>query len=208
MKKINFRLILVTERKFLKDVPLSKFIMRCCVYGIKAVQLREKDLTSSELLILAKKLRRATEKNSAKLLINDRADIALISKADGIHSPENGTPVHSIKKFNNNFIAGKSVHSLDSAKKADKDGFDYIICGPVFETPSKIKYGKPIGLGQLKIICSSVEIPVFAIGGIDPVRAIKCIEAGAKGIGVIGKIFKSENLRETIADFQNAIGGL
>jgi thiamine-phosphate pyrophosphorylase len=208
LNRIDFRLILVTDRKLLNDIPFSTFIFRCCVYGIKAVQLREKDLTSSKLLSLAKKLRRTTQKNSAKLLINDRIDIALLSKADGVHSPENGTPADQIKKFNKHFIAGKSVHSKNSARKAEQDGYDYLICGPVFRTSSKVKFGKPLGLNILSEICSSVKTPVFAIGGIDPYRAKKCIEAGAHGVAVIRDMFISENLKETISDYKYALGGL
>lgn len=182
--------------------------MRCCVYGVRAVQLREKDLLSKELLQVAKKLRRVTRKNSSQLLINDRIDIALLSEADGVHSPVSGAAPSQIKMFNKYFLTGKSVHSLKSAVKAEMDGYDYIIFGPVFKPNSKITSAKPEGLSKLKEICSTVNIPVFAIGGINPKRANQCVKMGAYGVAVIGSIFHSELLNKTIIEFENALGGL
>ena len=208
MNKIDFHLILITDRKKLHNISLKKFIDKCCQNGIKAVQLREKDLTSYDLLLLTKKLKKVTEKYSTKLLINDRLDIALLSNADGVHSPVTGIQSSQIKQFNKNLLAGKSVHSLTTAKNAEKDGFDYIICGPVFKTPSKIKYGKPLGINNLKEICSSVKIPVFTVGGINPKRAKQCLQIGAYGVAVISEIFNSKNLKQTISDFKTALGNL
>jgi thiamine-phosphate pyrophosphorylase len=208
LAKIDFRLILVTDRKLLNEISLRSFIAQCCVYGIKAVQLRERDLPDRELYLLAKNIRAATKKNSAKLLVNDRIDIALLTKSNGVHSPEKGISSKIIKSFNSGFLTGSSVHSLQSAQNAEKEGFDYIICGPVFETPSKKKYGKPLGLFTLNKICNSVNIPVFAIGGITSDKVKDCLESGAHGVGVISAIFKSDDLLETINEFKTELGGL
>jgi thiamine-phosphate pyrophosphorylase len=205
LKKPDFRLILVTDRKQVAEGSLAGFINRCCVYGIKAVQLREKDLQDNELLSLAKHLRRVTRKNSAKLIVNDRLDIALLTGADGVHSPEQGISAGVISRFSKNLFTGKSVHSPASAKEAESLGFDYIICGPVFETQSKKKFGKPLGLDILAKVCKTVKIPVYFIGGITPYNVKKCLLAGAYGAGVIGSIFNTEDLKETIDDFKNAM---
>jgi thiamine-phosphate pyrophosphorylase len=204
--KPAFRLLLITDRKKCRD--LKRVISFACGAGVKAVQLREKDISAVELLFLSKELRRITKSNSAKLIINDRLDICILSNADGVHSPEKGFFPHQIKKYNSKLLAGKSVHSIDSAIKAEKNGFDYIIAGPVFRTASKIKYGKPLGLQTLKQICESVNIFVYAVGGINPIRAKRCISKGAYGVAVISEIMKVKFVKQKVREFEKAMGGL
>jgi len=206
--KIDFRLLLISDRKLCKYKSFEKTVNIAFASGVKTIQLREKDLSSFELLILAKNLKKAAQKHFAKLIINDRFDIAMFSKADGIHSPVNGIQAKDIKRFSKNLIIGKSTHSVESAIDAERNGYDYIIAGPVFSTASKIKYGRPLGLSLLKKICLSVKIPVFAVGGINPQRAEKCIRAGAHGAAVIGAIFKSKNIKKTVLEFKKSLGGL
>lgn len=202
--KINFRLLVITDRKLAKD-SLEKIIGNCVKSGVKAIQLREKDLPSNELLRLTRKLRKTVKGN---LIINDRLDIALLSNANGVHSPEKGIDAEYIKRYNKNFQAGKSVHSIKQAVNAEKVGFDYILFGPVFRTPAKVKYGSPQGLEKLKKVCNSVNIPVFAVGGIIPMRVRKCINVGAHGVAVIGAVMKSNNVKKTIGVFKDELGVL
>jgi thiamine-phosphate pyrophosphorylase len=206
--KISFRLLLISDRKLCENKLLSVTAASAFSSGVKAFQLREKELSSFHLLTLAKKLRKLSSKHSAKLIINDRLDIAMLVKADGVHSPENGIQAKDVKRLSKNLIVGKSTHSVKSAVDAEKNGYDYIIAGPVFRTASKIKYGKPLGIKLLKEICCSVGIPVFAVGGINPERALKCINAGAHGIAVISAVFKSNNIKKTVLEFQKSLGGL
>lgn len=206
--RISFRLLLISDRKLCNHNSLEETTNIAFASGVKAIQLREKDLLTSELLTLAKKLKKSTLKHSAKLIINDRLDIAMLVKADGVHSPENGIQAKDIKRFNKKLIVGKSTHSVKTAIDAEKNGYDYIIAGPVFRTASKIKYGKPLGLSLLKEICNCVKIPVFAVGGINPERAKKCIKAGAHGAAVISAIFQSADIKKTVMEFQNSLGGL
>ena len=204
--KINFHLIFITD-----DSPITKLkgtIEQSCKAGVKAIQLRQKTLTTNEILQTARIIKEITTEFNSQLLINDRLDIALLSKADGLHSPENGIMPSQSKKFNSQLICGKSVHSVRNAKIAEKQGYDYIIYGPVFKTPSKIKYGKPQGLEALKRVCKSVDIPVFAVGGITALRAKKCISSGAFGVAVISAIMCSNNVKNIVTEFDNALGGL
>jgi thiamine-phosphate pyrophosphorylase len=208
--KPDFKLLLITDSKICNN--LTQVISSACQAGIKAVQLREKStndgISAFELLSLSKELRKITKEYSAKLLINDRLDICLLSKADGVHSPEKGFLPYQIKKFNNKLLSGKSVHSVEGAIEAEKNDYDYIIAGPVFRTASKIKYGKPLGLNKLKEICDSVKIPVYAVGGINPYRARKCLANGAYGAAVIGAIMKAKSVKKTVNEFKKALGGL
>jgi len=199
---IDFKLILITEGKFNNN--LYKTISSACRAGVKAVQIREKHISAKELLIISKKIRTITKQTKIKLFINDRYDIAMLSKADGLHVPENGiNPAQVVKS---KFITGKSVHSLIGAVEAEKNGFDYIFFGPVFRTPAKVKFGKPQGLENLKTVCGSVKIPVFAVGGINPNRAKKCIQSGAYGVAVIREIMNSKNVIKTVNEFNVSLG--
>lgn len=208
MKPVNFRLILISDRKACQPNKLEDVVKSASKYGLKAVQLREKDLDSKTLLQTAYKLRRITKRYSTKLFINDRLDIALLSGADGLHTPVNGLTAEQISEYHDSLIIGRSVHSLTEASEAEKSGFDYLMFGPVFRTPSKTGYGKPKGLKELKKVCESVKIPVFAVGGINPLRAGKCIKYGAHGVAVIRSILSSKNLIQTIQQFKIQMGGL
>ena len=187
---------------------MEGFIHRCCRSGVKAIQLRERDMTAEHQLNLAISIKKITKKYSSKLIVNDRLDIAMLSKADGIHSPENGIEAKDVRRINSKLLIGRSVHSIGSAGHAEKKGYDYLIFGPIFRTPSKIKFGKPQGLKKLQEVCKSVRIPVFAVGGIDPERAKKCLNAGAFGVDVIGAIFGSQDLKSTIREFKTVLGDL
>ncbi len=203
--KIDFRLLVISDRKLVKNKSLIKTAEKCFAGGVKAFQLREKDLSASALLNLAQKIGESAKNHHSKLIINDRLDVALLADASGVHSPENGK---DFRRFRKNLIIGKSTHSIESALKAEKKGFDYIIFGPVFRTKSKIKFGKPRGIKELKEVCEKVNIPVFAVGGINPLRAKKCIEAGASGVAVIGAIMKSVNIKQTVLEFKKSLGRL
>lgn len=176
--------------------------------GIKAVQLREKSLPASEILNHAVKAGKAASRHGALLIINDRIDIAMLSESSAIHSPGRGIPNSIIKKFIKNSISGKSVHSVSEAKKAQKEGYDYLLFGPVFITPAKVRYGKPQGIQKLKEVCSAVSIPVFAVGGINPLRASKCLQAGAYGAAGIRDFMTSKNIKNTISTYRKVLGSL
>ena len=203
--KVSFRLLFITDRKLSRQ-KLTNIVEEVYRTGVKAVQLREKDLPASELLKIARDIKKIAGRSL--LLINDRLDIGLLSKANGVHSPEKGLSPHQILKFDPSLIAGKSVHSLHQAKIAEKSGFDYILFGPVFRTPAKVKYGSPLGLEELRKICLAVNIPVFAVGGISPDRVKKCLASGAYGVAVIRAIMRSHNITKIVNEFKTELGSL
>lgn len=202
---VNFKLIAITNSSL--NSNLVKKVTEACKAGVKAVQLREKNISGRNLLDLSKKLRIITKKYHTKLIINDRYDIAVLSDADGLHSPEHGISPGQVNR-SEGFVIGRSVHSLKSAVETETEGFDYLIFGPIYQTPSKVKFGKPQGIGRLQEICGTVKIPVFAVGGINPERAKKCIEAGAHGVAVVREIMLSKNIRKTVSKFKNVLGTL
>lgn len=195
---IDFKLYLITDRKLTADRYLLMASVREALKGgVKAVQLREKDLGTRELLKLADKIRVLTGEFDAKLFINDRFDIALAVDADGVHLTQSSIPAYAVRKVvKEKLKIGVSTHSLKEAKEAEKAGADFITLGPVYRTPSKMKYGRPVGLDILRNACKRVNIPVFAIGGIKSRRIREVKKTGAYGVAMISEIFGAEDIRE------------
>lgn len=204
MNKLPFRLISITDRKlagkkFLNTIHLISKL------GGKCVILREKDLSDREILNLAVNIKSVINPNTI-FLVNDRADIAFLSDAYGVHSPYQGLSARLIRRFNDQFIAGKSIHSASELKAVKEDSFNYLIYGPVFKTSSKPGV-KPKGLKRLAKICSDSHVPVFAVGGINPSNARECIASGAYGVAVISSLMNSENITDKLKNFREALGG-
>jgi thiamine-phosphate pyrophosphorylase len=165
-------------------------------------QLREKGLAASSLYDIACRLRGVLDTSKSLLMVNERADIAQASGADGIHLPEDSCPLPGIRKAFPGLIAGRSVHSLGAAVEAEKSGAGYLLFGPVFATPSKERFGPPKGLDELAEVCRAVSIPVYAVGGITPERSLACIEQGAWGIAALGPFLDVEALPSTIETYR------
>ena len=194
---IDFRFYLITDRKLIPNPQfLIPAVARALKGGVKAVQLREKDLNTRELLKLAYKMRTLTDKYKAKLFINDRFDIALAVGADGVHLTQNSIPVHAVRNtVKKKLLIGVSTHSLKEAKEAEKGGADFITLGPLYTTPSKRKYGKPVGLDTLRTVSGRIKIPIFAIGGIKGDKINDVMEQGAYGAAMISEIFGADNIQ-------------
>lgn len=187
---------------------LVKQITALSAAGVKAIQLREKNIPSDDLLLIAKSVINKIGESDTKLIVNERLDIAILAGANGIHSTSHGIENKYIRKFAPGLLSGRSVHSVREAVNAEKDGYDYILFGPVYRTPAKIKYGKPQGLKELSEVCSSVKIPVFAVGGINPQRIKKCLAAGSYGVAAIREFANTKNIKKTVKDFQIELGSL
>lgn len=205
---IDFRLYLVTNRTLCAAGPLETLVDQACCAGVRAVQLREKDLSGGELHGLALKMREVTQQREARLFINDRADIALGVGADGVHCTESGLPVGLVRRLCPDALLGASSHSLERAVEARQEGADFVLFGPVFPTPSKVKYGEPQGLDALAVVVRGAGLPVFAIGGITPENAPQCLERGASGVGVISAILSAKDVPAAVESFRRSLGSL
>ena len=206
--RIDFRLYLVTDSKQLTDNrSLITAVRQALKGGVKAVQLREKNLETLELLKMADKIRDLTKQFNASFFINDRFDIAVAVGADGVHLTQNSIPAAAVRKaVKKKLLIGVSTHSLKEAREAEKGGADFITVGPVYRTPSKLKYGKPIGLDILKKITSKMNIPVFAIGGIKSSNINYIKEAGAYGAAMIREVLASKNINRKAGELVNLLG--
>lgn len=158
--------------------------------GCHLVQIREKDLSTAELAWLVRRCIDEVKGYGARVLVNDRFDVALAAGAAGVHLRTTSLRVEDVRRAvtrlgRTDFIIGVSTHSLDEAERAEAGGADFIVCGPVYETPSKAEFGVPLGLAGLRSVCEVVSIPVIALGGINGQNFHQPLEAGAAGIAGI-----------------------
>ena len=184
---LNFRLYFVTDRKQTANRPLTDVVHAALDGGVRAVQLREKDLEGCELHALAEQLRVLTTRYRAHLLVNDRLDVALAVEADGVHLGQNSFSVEDARRLlGAGKLIGVSTHSQREIAAAQ--AADFIVFGPVYYTPSKAAYGEPQGLDRLRAAVAHSAVPVFAIGGIKTERVAEILETGAQGIAMISAI--------------------
>ena len=163
--------------------------------GANMAQLRDKDSPPRETLALARRLRDAT-RGRALLIINDRADIAALSDADGVQLGENSIDAASARRLlGDGALIGRSVHSAEGAVRARDAGADYLILGTIFPSASH-PGGATGGLELVKRVARSVDIPIFGIGGVDETNAADVIRAGAGGAAVIGAVASAPNPAE------------
>ena len=184
---IDFRLYFVTDRRQTAGRPLYDVVHAALDGGVRAVQLREKDLEGGELYRLAAQLRDLTTRYTARLLINDRLDVALAVGADGVHLGQTSLPVSTARQLlGPDKLIGVSTHSPDEITAAQ--GADFVVFGPVYFTPSKAGYGQPQGLARLRQAVGHSPVPVFAIGGIQADRIAAVRSAGAHGVALISAL--------------------
>ena len=184
---IDFRLYFVTDRRQTAGRPLYDVVHAALDGGVRAVQLREKDLEGGELYRLAARLRDLTARYAARLLINDRLDVALAAGADGVHLGQTSLPVSTARQLlGPDKLIGVSTHSPDEITAAQ--GADFVVFGPVYFTPSKAGYGQPQGVARLRQAVRHSPVPVFAIGGIQADRIAAVRSAGAHGVALISAL--------------------
>jgi thiamine-phosphate pyrophosphorylase len=165
--------------------------------GIELIQIREKQLSARVLFELAKRAVEQTNGTATKILINDRADIALGAGAAGVHLTTQSIHASRIRKtFGEDFLIGASTHSLDEATAACEGGADFAVIGPVFETRSKSGYGRPLGLEALADVSRRLApFPLLALGGVSIENAQACLKAGASGLAGISLFANLDNVK-------------
>lgn len=169
------------------------------------VQLREKGLPAKRLLELALRLQSITS-DRALLFINDRVDVALDIKADGVQLPENGLPVEAVRRLDGRLLVGRSVHTTSGGAKAEAEGADFLIAGSVFKTTSHPN-SVAGGLGLINSLVNTVNIPVIGIGGIDTSNVESVMRTGASGVAVVTAITESVEPEQTTRQLTQIIKG-
>ena len=179
------RLYIVSDRRLTDDlVAVAEAIVEAVPPGAAAIQLREKDLDARALCALARRLLAVCRPRRCPVLINDRLDVALAVGADGVHLPESGLDIATVRRLaGRDLLIGASSHSPESAADRMRQGADLVVLGPIWATPSKARFGDPLGPDALTRARSPA---LLAIGGIDsPDRAAAAVQAGAHGIAAI-----------------------
>jgi thiamine-phosphate pyrophosphorylase len=200
MQTTDFSLYLITDRQQTGGRSLLDVVRHALEGGVRAVQLREKDLSTAELYSLAAELRLLTSRFDAKLIINDRVDIAQASGADGVHIGVSGLPVAVVRGLmGKDKIIGYSAHAIDEALLAQSAGADFVTFGPVYFTPSKAEFGRPCGVKKLAEAVSALALPVIGLGGITEERLKEVLTAKVAGVAVISAVMGASDPRAAAA---------
>ncbi|MHB8653384.1 MAG: thiamine phosphate synthase [Terriglobia bacterium] len=208
-----FKLCYITDRRTLGTKPLLPRILEAARAGVDVIQIREKDLPTRELAALAQAAIDGACATNARIVVNDRLDVALALGAAGVHLGTQSMPPRAVRDCVNrgvviqnfapaDFLVGVSCHSLDEAVEAQAGGADYLLLGPIFPTPSKLPYGPPLGLPTLKKVTARITIPVLALGGITVERVKLCIRAGAAGIAGISIFQDCDSLEDRVRELR------
>ena len=204
----------VTDRKAIHSATPVRSVLEmigaAIAAGVDWVQIREKDLPARELLELVREAVDISRngRSNAQVLVNDRLDVALAAGAAGVHLGRESLPAREAARWcragnaPRGFLIGVSCHSSEETCEAEEAGADYVLFGPIYDTPSKRQFGAPQGVGRLTEACSAVRIPVLAIGGISEQNAAACLRARAAGIAAIRMFQEAKDgptLKEIIA---------
>ncbi len=190
---------LITDRRRSRGRTVEEVVRAAVAGGVRWIQIREKDLPTRTLTALVRNaLARA---GPARVFVNDRVDVALATGCHGVHLGASTLPVAEVKRMAPSLNVGYSAHALDEALAAEGDGAGYVTFSPIYPTRSKgAMTGAPQGVGMLAKVCSALEIPVYALGGITPSRVGEALAAGAAGVAVVSAITEAADVEKASRD--------
>lgn len=198
----------LTDENFSQTVPQFFALVRAAIAArISIVQIREKQLSTSKFFELTQKCAAIIRNSETRLLVNDRADVALAANADGVHLTADSIPASIIRQnFPPDFIIGVSCHSLEEIEHARQNSADFAVFSPIFATPSKTKLDlPPQSLKKLAEICTAMkDFPIVALGGIDETNFQSVLETGAHGIAAIRWLNNPQHLSRIAQKIRNA----
>ncbi len=155
---------------------------RCLAAGVEMIQIREKQLGTRELLRVVRAVVALPNPRGTKILVNTRADVAWAAGADGVHLTSDAPPAAAFRAGRRPaLLIGVSCHTAEEVRRAEGEGADFVVFGPVFATPGK----EPVGLGRLEEACRAARVPVLALGGLDEENIPAALAAGAAGMAGI-----------------------
>src|SRR5437870_9337685 len=164
--------------------------------GVDLIQLRGKDQSIEELVELAAELHELTAQSFTPLIVNDHAEVASKLPVEGVHVGQDDDSIEVVRrKAGRTVVVGKSTHSLEQARAAQREGADYVGFGPIFATPTKPDY-QPIGLKHIEQVHLEIDLPIFCIGGINIDNLGHVIAAGARRVAMVSGLLKAPNIVE------------
>ncbi len=175
---------MITDGSAARDATAWLARLERWIGEVDFVQIREPELSARELVRLVKTV--CSRRARARVLVNDRADIAVACGADGVHLRDGSIGATALRTgLRINFTVSVACHTLEGVRAAAAEGADYILLAPVFAPLSKKAAGAPLGVDVLREAARSVSVPLIALGGITDANARACVEAGAAGIAGI-----------------------
>lgn len=207
----HLTLYAVTDRACLGARPLADAVEVAIRGGVTMVQLREKSLEVTDrrlFLSEAEELARICRKYGVPFIVNDDVEVALESRADGVHLGQDDTDAREARRIlGNDAVIGVTARSVDEAVAAETAGADYIGVGAVFGTATKMNT-RHIGVEGLRAITSAVHTPAVAIGGVNISNIDKLKDSGASGVAVVSAIFGAPDIESACRELRRAAGGI
>ncbi len=195
MRFVDFAVYVITDRRLARGRSHEEIAAAAIAGGATVVQLRDKDLTTRQMVETAARMLAVTRPAGVPLVINDRVDVALAVDADGVHLGPDDLAVGAARRILGPArLVGASAGTVDEAVQAEREGADYLGVGSVFHTSSKPDAGSPIGIEGLRRIVQAVRLPVVAVGGITHGNAAEAIRAGAAGVAVISAVVAAADI--------------
>lgn len=173
--------------------------------GARLVQLREKELSTADLLALAREARALTAQFGALLIINDRLDVALAAEADGVHLGQTDLPVADARRLAPDLIVGASTHSAEEALRAQSQGASYINIGPIFPTNTKKWQAPFLGIEGFRNISRLVSVPCTVMGGIKKHHVRELLNSGARTIALVTAVSQADDPEQAVRDLLTEI---
>ncbi len=204
-RPVPWRLMLITDRAQARR-DLLEIIDEVCAAGIGAVQMREKDLSDKEFFLLAQRIRRITRRHGVPLIINNRVAVALAIEADGGHFGGRSLPLDVVRRLlGPDRLVGASTHTPEEVRVSTELGADYLVFGPVFDTPSKRGLISTTGLDPITELKRVTTIPIFALGGVKRANLREVLVAGFDGAAAIGEIMAADHPGQVVAEIRAII---
>lgn len=202
------RLYVITNRESASSGlgPVDAVVEAALESGARFFQFRDKERSARESWELGSRLAERWIEAGARFLVNGRADLAACLEADGVHRPGGGLPVDCLREVvGDPALVGASTHDYDELQAAEEAGADFATLSPVYRSPSKPNYGPALGTDTFETLARSVDMPVFALGGITPDRVESCIEAGAYGVAAMSGVMAADAPKAVVRDYLDAI---
>ena len=187
----------VTDRAWTGEQTLYEQVEAALKGGVTCVQLREKELDEAAFLQEAKDICALCHRYGVPFIVNDNVDVAIACQADGIHVGQEDMAAGEVRRrVGDAMLLGVSVHTVEEARRAVRNGADYLGLGAVFPTSTKTDVDQMTN-ETLRAICDAVDVPVVAIGGINRGNLLKLSGSGVDGVALVSAIFSAEDIEDT-----------
>jgi thiamine-phosphate pyrophosphorylase len=198
----------IVDADALRGRPVAAAVRALAEGGAALVQVRAKTLPDGALLGFAREALAAARAAGLRLFVNDRADVARIAGADGVHVGQEDLPPAACRTvLGAGALVGLSTHDLAQVSAAVREPIDYLAVGPVFPTRTKANPDPVVGLDLVRRARDLWSGPLVAIGGITAANAAEVVRAGADGVAVISALLDADDLRDAVRRLQGALGG-